>query len=207
MEQIYERNCPECGKKMIYKSENSLYQGEYRKSKCYKCAFKDTHKNSHNKISQDDAENIISDICKDKNYEFIGFLNGEFIGCRKSRLILKCNIDNNVWDVLYDNFVNKKSGCPKCGIELSKKTKQLKNKKTKIRNLNDGNNYSCSLETRLKRQKSMLGRKVSDETRKKQRISRIKNIEEKKEMFDKIINEIEECDKLLEEMLLNIVNC
>ena len=33
------------------------------------------------------------------------------------------------------------------------------------------------------------------------------NIEEKKEMFDKIINEIEECDKLLEEMLLNIVNC
>lgn len=77
------KGCPECGKEIS------------RDSKRY---------------SQDEAENIIINKCKELGYNFIGFVDG-YIN-EKSKIILNCPKHKN-WYSTYNNF-QRGSGCPIC---------------------------------------------------------------------------------------------
>lgn len=179
----YERNCPECFNKIEYKNEKSLYQANYKNVICRNCSNIKKYEIFDGKMKQEEVEKRVIEICDDRNYEFIGFLNNEYKGCRKSRLVIKCNIDGYIWDVLHDNFVNKKSGCQNCnklniverniGKKPSDDVRRKMSEKAKSRN-------PISDDTRNKMSESQTGRKRSDDTRKKQRISAINRIEKNK---------------------------
>lgn len=56
------------------------------------------------------------------DYEFIGFYNNKFIGYH-TRLILKCNTHNTIWDTNeYGLFISNRiiGGCPECNLILNK---------------------------------------------------------------------------------------
>ena len=179
----YERNCPDCGKIIEYKNKKSLYQANYKNVICYQCSHKKNYSDVHNKMKREEVEKRVIELCNSRNYEFVGFLNNEYKGCRKSRLVIKCNIDSYIWDVGHDNFVNKGSGCPHCnklnmrersiGVKPSDEARRKMSEKAKTRN-------PISDETRKKRSNSHKGKKHSDETRKKQRIAAINRIEKNK---------------------------
>jgi len=67
------------------------------------------------KITQVEAENNVLTKCKEKGYELVeSFIyNGNL-----TRIKLKCNKDNHIWDSSYANFIRDK-GCPKCGGSLN----------------------------------------------------------------------------------------
>jgi very-short-patch-repair endonuclease len=60
------------------------------------------------------------------DYEFLGFYENKFIGYH-TRLILKCNIHNTVWDTNeFGLFVSNKTigGCPECNLIMNKSENQ-----------------------------------------------------------------------------------
>lgn len=62
-------------------------------------------------ITQEIAETNVHERCLEKNYTLSKPFKYENM---KTRIYLKCNIDNYHWDVRYSNFIYKKTGCPKC---------------------------------------------------------------------------------------------
>lgn len=66
------------------------------------------------KLTEQNAIEKILNKCKEKNYEFLGFVNDKWIGSQ-THLKLKCNICNNVWEsTSYSNFIHKNNSCPEC---------------------------------------------------------------------------------------------
>ena len=72
------------------------------------------------KHTQQEAEHSVLKLCKEKNYELIKPI--QYIGTDKTKIFLKCNVDNYEWNVKYNNFINQNAGCPKCGLERAIKT-------------------------------------------------------------------------------------
>ena len=68
-------------------------------------------------MSEKDAKNNIIIRCKEKGYEFLGFVGGKYIN-NKTKMILKClrNVNHGQWQsTSYNDFVGKKGvGCPIC---------------------------------------------------------------------------------------------
>jgi hypothetical protein len=105
----------------------------------YKDFIKDTYRcpkcSNHVKITQEEAEEKVKKRCQEINCS----LKKSFIinnNVSKTKLYLICNIDNYEWTPTYKNFINKKSGCPKCAgnakitqkeadIKISNKCKNL----------------------------------------------------------------------------------
>jgi ribosomal protein S27AE len=75
---------------------------------CHKCSGK-------LKLTQEETELKILTKCKEKNYTLLQPYIHENID---SRIYLKCDIDGYEWNISYDNFINLKQGCPKCGGKL-----------------------------------------------------------------------------------------
>jgi len=72
---------------------------------CPKC-------NGNLKITQQEAEERVLEKCKEKKY----VLFDKFIyKGTKTKIHLKCTIDEYKWTPTYDSFIHNKSGCPKCG--------------------------------------------------------------------------------------------
>lgn len=106
--------CNNCG----YIWKNTSYSSFLKGVNCKNCNIKKRY------INEVDALKDIQLICKERNYEFLGYVNNEWIG-RTTKLILKCNICGNIWSSTdYNHFVNGR-GCPNCKtskLELDFKT-------------------------------------------------------------------------------------
>lgn len=199
----YTRKCPECGKNLTYKNKNSLATANSAKSICRQCSDKKITRTPHNKLKKEEVEVRIKEICTQREYYFIGFKNNEYKGCRKTRLILKCLIDGNIWEVGYDNFTNKQSGCTECNrLNISKRSKGKKHTLSARKKMSEsGKGKVLSKETRMKMSISRKGLKRSDDTKRKMRIATINRIEKNNgqcfpnynpiacDLFDKMIEE------------------
>ena len=199
----YTRNCPDCNKILTYKNKNSLATANSVKSICRKCSNKKNPRTPHNKIEKEEVEVRIKEICTKREYDFIGFKNNEYKGCRKSRLILKCLRDGNIWEVGHDNFVNKQSGCTECNrLNISERqTGKKASEDARIKMSKSAKGKILSKETRIKMSISRKGQKRNDETKRKQRIAAINRIVNNKgqcfpnynpnacDLFDKITEE------------------
>jgi hypothetical protein len=87
---------------------------------------------------QADVESNILNICRDKNYTFLGFLDGQYIKTAH-KISIQCNKDNHIWLPTYNNFMRGKSNCPKCqGNPRQTHQERL----TQIINKCDANNYN-----------------------------------------------------------------
>jgi excinuclease UvrABC ATPase subunit len=63
------------------------------------------------KKTQEEAEIIINERCREKDYEIIEpFIYNN----AKSKIPLRCKVDGHKWKPSYDSFINKKTNCPKC---------------------------------------------------------------------------------------------
>ena len=96
---------------------NVDYKSFIRGNGCPKCS-------KRAKPSQEDANNIIKNICIKKNY----ILNKEFTynTASKTYLDLHCNIHNYDWETSYVSFVNQNSGCPLCGQKFNLLEQRIK---------------------------------------------------------------------------------
>jgi hypothetical protein len=88
------------------------YNLVYRKSGCPSCA-------PNKKLTQDEAELIVIERCNILNYKSGAFT---YIGSIKTKLDLTCECGYN-WNPTYTDFINSKTGCPKCSGRL--KTTQI----------------------------------------------------------------------------------
>jgi len=95
-------------KKDEHKWPVSYHHFIHNKSGCPECA-------GSLPILQKEAEINVNNRCIEMDY----ILKQSFIysTAKETRFFLKCNKDNNEWDVNYDNFVNGKTGCSKCQHE------------------------------------------------------------------------------------------
>jgi hypothetical protein len=124
-------------------------------------------------------ENRIKQRCLERGFNFLGFI--EYNGSH-SRLQIKCNVDNCIFTPLYDNFLNKNSGCPACNkLIMNKRCKEFNKNRTPEQRLKMSisakNKPPATLQTRLKMSEKRKGKKHSDEWRRKLRISTINYIE------------------------------
>ena len=89
----------------------------YNNSKCPKCSLK---LSSKKRISNEKkCLNEILDVCKKRNYEFLGYCDKKGNNCEwygsSTYLILKCLHCNQIWRTCtYYNFTHHLRGCPKC---------------------------------------------------------------------------------------------
>jgi very-short-patch-repair endonuclease/ribosomal protein S27AE len=96
--------------KLICNIDGHEWESKYsnfinNKKGCAKCA-------KVLKLTQSEAEEKVQQRCKKMNYELIEpFI---FKKTSNTRIYLKCNKCNFNWEVSYNNFINRKSGCPKC---------------------------------------------------------------------------------------------
>lgn len=67
-------------------------------------------------ITQEIAETKIYERCLEKNYVLYKPFKYENT---KTRIHLKCNVDNYCWNVSYNNFIYNKRSCPKCSNTVS----------------------------------------------------------------------------------------
>jgi hypothetical protein len=80
------------------------------KTICKLCGIKNT---AISKLkSQIEVENDIIKKCEILNYTYKPFI---YIDNKTSNIYLKCGLDNNEWNVSYNNFINQNTCCPKCG--------------------------------------------------------------------------------------------
>ncbi len=73
------------------------------------------------KPTQEEAEKKVELFCKNNNYTLINSF--KYISAMKTYLNLECNKDKHIWTVSYFSFVERKTGCPKCGISIRNETK------------------------------------------------------------------------------------
>lgn len=83
--------------------------------------------------NKNDALNEIKKKCNELNFNFIGFEGGEWLGCRNTKLILKCLHCDNISVKNYDNFINKNSGCKFCRDKKAASIIRLSNLEVKSR--------------------------------------------------------------------------
>jgi hypothetical protein len=70
------------------------------------------------RVTQIEAETRVNIRCCESNYELVEpFIFNEV---KNTILKIKCKIDGYLWNVLYNRFVNDKTGCPKCSINKLK---------------------------------------------------------------------------------------
>jgi hypothetical protein len=74
-------------------------------------------------INKIEAENKVIEKCLKLNYTLLNIFNFEN---SYSRIFLKCNIDNYIWDSSYYNFILKNSCCPDCGRKYKKSENRIK---------------------------------------------------------------------------------
>lgn len=78
------------------------------------------------RISEKEIIDRIKRLCVENNYEFIGFCDKEgnitnkWIDTNKTRLLIKCNNCNNVWNVFYKSLIYGNIRCPKCFVNSRK---------------------------------------------------------------------------------------
>jgi len=77
------------------------------------------------KITQEEATKKVFERCKEMNYEL---LKPFIYKNNKTKLNLKCNKDDYEWLIIYDNFINRKSGCIKCSNVYSPTQKEANEK-------------------------------------------------------------------------------
>ena len=82
---------------------------------CPSCGM-EISKNSK-RYSEEKAIMIIKEKCKEKSYEFIGFVDGTYWN-EKSKIIIRC-LNHDEWNLSYNQFISG-SGCPICGKQKSK---------------------------------------------------------------------------------------
>ena len=84
-----------------------------------KLTKEDIINNVNRKISQINSK-------EDRNVSFLGIYQDNIIG-NQTRLILKCNIHNTIWDTTtnIDNFIHRDGtiGCPICSNFFNRETK------------------------------------------------------------------------------------
>jgi hypothetical protein len=88
----------------------------YKKSGCGKCC-------KTAPLTFNEYEKNITDRCAEINYTVTKPLIQKNKVNLKNNINLKCNIDNFEWSANYNNFVNNKTGCPKCN-NVAKITQQ-----------------------------------------------------------------------------------
>ena len=66
------------------------------------------------KITQEEAEEKVLEQCKIMNYILVKPFT--YLTTQTTKIILKCNKCGHMWNVTYNNFIQHKSGCPKCNI-------------------------------------------------------------------------------------------
>jgi hypothetical protein len=66
------------------------------------------------KFSEKEVLEKIKEKCKEKNYEFIEWIGGEYKNTEDSKMILRCLNDNYCWETSYHSFIRRQTGCPKC---------------------------------------------------------------------------------------------
>jgi len=83
------------------------------------------------RLTQIEAEIRVNKRCVEDNYE----LAESFIFKKVKTTILKirCKKDEHLWNVIYNRFVNDKTGCPKCSINNLKLPKDVIENKIKDR--------------------------------------------------------------------------
>lgn len=108
-------------------SWNSSTYNNFKRDKS-KCEFCSRESSSQiQMIPESKAIEKIQQICKTRNYEFKGFVDG-WKG-KKTYLILYCPKHNHTWNTtIYESFV-RGSGCPKCGEAISKDSKRFSEEK------------------------------------------------------------------------------
>ncbi|EDZ7377395.1 DUF723 domain-containing protein [Salmonella enterica] len=86
-----------------------------KSSGCIKCRLEKSNK-SRGFDPKKYEENILR-ICKEKNFEFLGWYGGQCENAH-SRMILKCNKHNETWDTTtYTNFIRRpEMGCSQCTL-------------------------------------------------------------------------------------------
>jgi very-short-patch-repair endonuclease len=88
-----------------YKWKSTYNQFINQNKGCKKCA-------GILKKTQSEAEVIVLNKCKEKNYTLIEPFT--YTNTKKTILYLKCNKDNHEWNITYNNFINKNRNCSKC---------------------------------------------------------------------------------------------
>ena len=87
------------------------------KSNCELC------KTRYNSLSQEESTKNVLNKCEKKNYTLIEpfvYKNN------KTKIHLRCNIDNYKWFVNYNSFINKNLGCAKCAKNNKYTEKEMK---------------------------------------------------------------------------------
>jgi len=109
--------CLKCGNES-YKTFVTLVK------KSCKCKFcHERRRNYHN--SRDEILPLIKSACENNDYIFLDFVGGKWIGCRKTKLLVKCKNCGKITEKNYDNLVNKNSKCICHRIEKIKKKNVL----------------------------------------------------------------------------------
>lgn len=86
-------------------------------------------------IPEEEALKKINKKCKERNYQFIGFVDDEWKG-KNTYLKLKCNKHGTWKTTSYDGFIYSDRGCPKCGLDVSKNSKRFSEDKAKVNIIN-----------------------------------------------------------------------
>ena len=93
-------------KKCLYEWETSYKSYNRRDSQCKKCF-------GTAKLTNQEAIEIITQKCIERNYEFLNFKNNLYENS-KSILIIKCKKHNKEWELKYNNFIHQNNGCLIC---------------------------------------------------------------------------------------------
>ena len=99
----FEVECLNCGK-LSTKSFVTLVKLSHGCKYCH-----DRNRDYHNSLSE--VLPKIKESCEKNSLLFLGFKNDSWEGCRKTKLIVKCEKCGRVFYKNYDNLVNKNTGC------------------------------------------------------------------------------------------------
>lgn len=113
---FFDVKCLKCGKV----TNKNFYTLVILDSKCNHCIDRSTYQMK----TKENALQKINEKCNELGFLFIDFDGGKWLGCRKTKLIIKCLKCSNISIKNYDNFINKDSGCLYCrNIKAAKSTR------------------------------------------------------------------------------------
>lgn len=89
------------------------------------------------KMTEEEAIEKIIKVCKEKDYEFIGFTDGKFNNVGE-KLILRCNKCGEIWNTTtFSNFVNHKRNSHSCGRKNPSSMPVILNENYAINNIQE----------------------------------------------------------------------
>lgn len=100
--------CNKCGREWCTATFYNFVKTDKSCIKCKLNIMAEKFKNDIEKVMKN-----ITDKCVIKNYEFLGFVDGEYKN-NNTKLILKCNKCGNIWKTTSYNKLMGGKGCPKC---------------------------------------------------------------------------------------------